>query len=302
MIAPRQSQPEEILKLKITLAGSKPPIWRRVLVPAECTLGELHDVIQCVMPWENYHLHEFMIGDQHVGVPDPEFGDRVLDEETFLLSEVFSGKRKRIRYLYDFGDGWQHDIALEQRLDAEDGTFYPACTGGRNACPPEDSGSLWGYYRKLEILKDPDHPEYAEIEAWMPLDFDPSLFSAAEAAEALRTFVESSTPLDRDDVDRLANMCAWCRKTIPEGAPVYATGLHVHAGFELSADKNPFLLLELGPDRFELPAMMTAPDSQAKQDGKDLMIMLCSEECVMELEDAILDDPEFRATVGDVSD
>jgi hypothetical protein len=48
-----------ILQLKITLRGTKPPIWRRVLVENTITFDALHDIIQITMGWTNNHLHEF---------------------------------------------------------------------------------------------------------------------------------------------------------------------------------------------------------------------------------------------------
>lgn len=60
-------------QLKITLRGSRPPIWRRFVVPDTITLPELHEVIQIVMGWTDSHLHEFVVGRVSYGVPDPEF-------------------------------------------------------------------------------------------------------------------------------------------------------------------------------------------------------------------------------------
>ena len=46
-----------IYQLKVTLDDSKPPIWRRILVPENITLYQLHEIIQRAMGWQNYHLH-----------------------------------------------------------------------------------------------------------------------------------------------------------------------------------------------------------------------------------------------------
>ena len=59
---------------------------------------------------------------------------------------------------------------------AEDSVYYPRCITGERACPPEDIGGIFGYYRFLEILKDPDHPEYEEMKDWVGEDFDPEKF------------------------------------------------------------------------------------------------------------------------------
>jgi hypothetical protein len=67
-------------------------------------------------------------------------------------------------YGYDFGDGWIHDIVVEKLLPPVLGRRrYPAVTGGGRACPPEDCGSVSGYYHLLEVLSNPAHPEYEEL-------------------------------------------------------------------------------------------------------------------------------------------
>ena len=57
----RMPQRHTAYQLKIALRGSKPPIWRRILVPGDITLDVLHNVIQIAMGWTNSHLHSFEI-------------------------------------------------------------------------------------------------------------------------------------------------------------------------------------------------------------------------------------------------
>lgn len=63
-----------IFQLKIQLREVRPPVWRRVLVPGEMSLAELHEVVQVVMGWTDSHLHEFEAGRTRYGVPDPDWG------------------------------------------------------------------------------------------------------------------------------------------------------------------------------------------------------------------------------------
>lgn len=63
---------DQVYQLKITLDGSKPPIWRRVQVLGSTHLGRLHDIIQATMGWYDSHLHQFMINGREYGVPHPE--------------------------------------------------------------------------------------------------------------------------------------------------------------------------------------------------------------------------------------
>ncbi len=61
---------QEVYQIKVTLLGTDPPIWRRLLVPAALTLEQLHHVLQLAMGWEDGHLHEFRIGQQRFGRSD----------------------------------------------------------------------------------------------------------------------------------------------------------------------------------------------------------------------------------------
>jgi len=129
----------------VTLLGTRPPIWRRLLVPANVTLAQLHDVLQVAMGWQECHLHEFTAGGGQFGRPDPE--DRFMgmppveDERRVRLSSVLNRTGAKAIYTYDFGDSWEHSILLEKRLPAAPTIAYPICTGGQLACPPEDAGA-----------------------------------------------------------------------------------------------------------------------------------------------------------------
>ncbi|HEY5960498.1 MAG TPA: plasmid pRiA4b ORF-3 family protein [Polyangiaceae bacterium] len=161
-------------QLKVTLEGLKPAIWRRVVVPSEFTLFDLHVVIQVAMGWENCHLHDFTIGRRQYALPDPDGFDHSLNEADVTLAEV-AGPRSKFKYQYDFGDSWIHVILVEKILDNLEVPF-PSCTGGARACPPEDSGGAWGYEEKLEALADPDDEAGEELREWMGEDFDPERF------------------------------------------------------------------------------------------------------------------------------
>lgn len=172
---------QEIYQIKITLLDTSPPIWRRLLVPADLTLPQLHNVLQAAMGWENCHLHEFLVGKQRFGTPDPE--DRLMgiepvdSERTVRLSDVLGRVGAKARYTYDFGDSWEHGIVLEKRLPADLNLTYPVCTGGKGACPPEDCGGIPGFYDLLDAINDPGHDQHEELLDWVGGDFDPEAFS-----------------------------------------------------------------------------------------------------------------------------
>jgi hypothetical protein len=176
-----------IYRLKVTLKGIKPPIWRRIEVP-DGTLGELHDILQTVMGWDDGHLHQFIVKGNRYGVPSEDgfFMDDTLEEEQILLSQVAgSGGKVRFVYEYDFGDSWHHEIVVEKVLEPEPGVTYPRCTAGARACPPEDCGGIWGYTELLDVLADPDCSEHSEKLEWLGGGFDPDEFSVEEVNEAL---------------------------------------------------------------------------------------------------------------------
>jgi hypothetical protein len=164
-------KPGEIYQIKVTLLGTDPPIWRRLLVPADLTLERLHDVLQLAVGWEDCHMHEFRIGKQRFGKPDPlerAFGrPRTASERTARLFTVLDKARAKAVYTYDFGDGWDHEIVVEKCLTPEPGRAYPACLAGERHGPPEDCGGLPGFHDMLEAISDPRHEQHDEILEWL---------------------------------------------------------------------------------------------------------------------------------------
>ncbi len=173
----------QVYQFKITLKGSKPPIWRRIQVPANYRFWDLHVAIQDAMGWQDCHLHQFFLNHPKTGWPleiglleeDPDFTGIKLK-----ISDHFTLENPQATYWYDFGDDWYHTVKLEKILPADPQKVYPTCIAGKMACPLEDSGGLWGYYEKLEILKDPKNPYYEDVVEWMGDDYDPEDFDPAE--------------------------------------------------------------------------------------------------------------------------
>lgn len=180
-------QAESIVRLKVTLRGIRPPIWRRLLVPGRMTLGDLHHVIQAAMGWDDGHLHAFDIAGRQYS--DPLAVDDVADEERLTVNGVLRSGVSRFTYTYDFGDDWEHVIGIEGKQPPIDGRSYPACVAGKRNCPPEDCGGCWGYQELLAILADPAHPRRQEWVEMIGDDFDPEAFSieAADARVATRS-------------------------------------------------------------------------------------------------------------------
>lgn len=188
MPAKKTAVPLEIYQLKVTLLGTNPPIWRRLLVPADMTLAQLHDVLQVTMGWEDGHMHEFSSGQRRFGRPDPE--DRLMrlpsaeNERAVRLSGILVRVGSKAIYTYDFGDSWEHSIILEKRLPVDPNAVYPVCTDGQLACPPEDCGGIPGFYDLVEALSDPNHERHEEMLDWIG-EFDPQAFSVDQVNRML---------------------------------------------------------------------------------------------------------------------
>jgi hypothetical protein len=185
----RSAGPAPIYQIKVSLRGAKPPIWRRLEVPANTSLAHLHAVIQVAFGWEDYHMHVFETPYGQFGTPSEDLDHRA--EEPVSLDQVLPEVKSRIRYTYDFGDDWEHDIVLEKILDRDPADQYPRCTGGRRTGPPEDCGGIWGYAELVEVLGDPGHPEHDERLEWLGLqdasEFDPAEFDAEGVNKTLST-------------------------------------------------------------------------------------------------------------------
>jgi hypothetical protein len=181
----RRTRPLVIYQLKVTLRGSRPPIWRRVQVRSETTLEQLHEILQVSMGWQEGHLHQFVANGVQYGTADSDWGVDVEDESEATLADVASGVGSRFVYEYDFGDGWEHDLLIEKVLEPQPGADYPVCLTGRRACPPEDVGGIWGYADFLRAMRDPSDPEHDDLVEWIGGAFDPEAFDVADVNAAL---------------------------------------------------------------------------------------------------------------------
>ncbi len=186
MSGKERSMTKNVYQLKATIAGAKPPVWRRVVVAEETTLRRLHDILQAAFGWLDCHLHEFEIDGVRYGIDDGEgWGEPPKDERRARLRQVVS-EGSVFRYVYDFGDNWQHKIVVEKVVPAEAAAKDPSCTGGRRACPPEDCGGVWGYKELLKALADPDHEDHESMLEWVGGEFDADAFDPADFSHRLR--------------------------------------------------------------------------------------------------------------------
>ncbi|MFO8019273.1 MAG: plasmid pRiA4b ORF-3 family protein [Promethearchaeia archaeon] len=175
---------KQIYQLKITISNISPPIWRRILILNRENLQVLHKHIQKWFNWKEAHPHEFFFfpekdrrsqirikGAAGLFAPGPSKNE--LNEKEVRLYDIFGMNVKRLWYLYDFGDNWEHEIKLEKVFPYKKDFKKPICVGGKRAGPPEDCGGPWGYKDLLGILDDPKHPRHSELSEWVGDNFDP---------------------------------------------------------------------------------------------------------------------------------
>ena len=127
----------KVYQLKIHLLGVSPMVWRRILVRDDTSIAKLHGIIQIVMGWENIHLHYFRIYAKEYGI-SYSGGQYFLDDPREILLKDFAFRAgDKFSYEYNFNVSWKHQIRVEKILDPDEDTFYPVCTAGKQACPPE---------------------------------------------------------------------------------------------------------------------------------------------------------------------
>ena len=156
---------DTIHRLKVTLRGTTPPIWRRLEVASTATLAELSDVIQAAFGWSGEHLHRLETAQDHF---EDEKGPH--DERARTLGSVATRTGSKLTYTYDFGDDWRHLIVVESIGPRDVNARYPRAVAGRQAAPPEDCGGPGGYYQLLSVLADPEHDDFDETLEWLGIE------------------------------------------------------------------------------------------------------------------------------------
>ena len=163
-----------ILQLKIFLEDIYPKIWRRFLAKDSISFHQLHNIIQGVMGWKNYHLYYFNINKKRIELPDKEgyAAYKIENSKKVKLRDYIIKEKQGSVYEYDFGDSWRHIIIVERILNSLpiDVTSVPYCLEGERACPPEDCGGTGGYERFIKVLntgKDPWKENIKELKKWL---------------------------------------------------------------------------------------------------------------------------------------
>ncbi|MHA4809561.1 plasmid pRiA4b ORF-3 family protein [Flavitalea flava] len=161
-----------IYQFYIELEESNPLVWRRIVVPANYNLYQLHMALQGAFGWENSHLFQFCEKDLSdpigYGIPDDFDSDtEIFDAKKTKMIKVFKTLGQQYYYIYDFGDYWRHLIRCE-KIEAKD-IGSPYCLGGEGTCPPEDVGGMHGYHEMLQVFDKPGSKEKNEYRKWLCL-------------------------------------------------------------------------------------------------------------------------------------
>ncbi len=144
-------------QLKIVIKNSKPPIWRRLIVPAGITFSQLSMILNEAMGWDGVHLFEFEFPNEGVRIGeeinemDMMFDDFDGFEANKIFIREYLEENKSFNYIYDFGDDWEHKVTVEKIISDYESN-YPKVIKYKGNCPPEDCGGIYGYYMLQDRL------------------------------------------------------------------------------------------------------------------------------------------------------
>ena len=182
-----------IFRIRISIVGSEPEIWRLLEMLSSLSLAEVHQVIQIAFGWRDSHVHQFTAADgqrwaDERWIEEDEDGE---DERTVTLAEVLGEESGPLTYEYDFGDGWVHQVELIEVISDATSPRALLIRGERRG-PLEDSGGIHGYAQKLRILASPDDPEHEDVRDWVDgalapgeTGFDPDALDVLRVNRAL---------------------------------------------------------------------------------------------------------------------
>ena len=132
-IPPERPKPTEdtVYQIRLTLLGVTPSVWRRLLITADTTIAQLHDIVQAAMGWEDFHLHRFVINNGEYGISQMG-GISFQDEPSTVLLRDFNLRPGDVFYYeYDFGDNWEHELYIEDMT-----VKAPSATTGSSGARP----------------------------------------------------------------------------------------------------------------------------------------------------------------------
>ncbi len=186
----KEDKPVPSYLLHISITFSEPLIWRRIQVPGHYTLAQLHDVIQKAMGWSDSHVHQFLVGkifyEATMKSDIPVRESKRFDEHKYKLHSLEEGMQFMFTYLYDAGEGWEHEIHLEEVVPPGPELKYPILLSGEGACPPEEVGDIHEYQQLITAFEQPDNKRHTALQEMSGRpDFDPAVFDIEVAKKAV---------------------------------------------------------------------------------------------------------------------
>lgn len=177
-------------QLKIAIKNSKPPIWRRVIIPEGITFSQLSMILNKAMGWRGYHFFEFEFYHLELRlVEKPEDSPNMTSFDYLDASKTFINEYLEendwFTYTYDLENNWKHRVTVEQILTNYE-SDYPQVIKYKGDCPLEDSGGIYEYYNLLESLKDKNAPDYEDKRNWMKMQGYPNLFDLQAVNKELK--------------------------------------------------------------------------------------------------------------------
>lgn len=188
----RSSKPRvgDFFEMLVSLRHVEPLIWRKLRVPAEIDLEDLHEVLQLTFGWKSKHRHAYQVGEYTFRPYEEAAHDTTfyIDETAAALGAI-ACEGATFTYEYDFGDGWNHDVRVERLIPGDQVGFDQAieCLAGQRACPPEDCGGPPGYEQLLSVLANPSDPDYRSLKSWVGRSFDAEAFELEKVNKKLAT-------------------------------------------------------------------------------------------------------------------
>lgn len=172
-------------QFKVTLDGTDPPVWRRILVPRNATLRRLSDVIQVSMGWTGIHMHRFKQDGREIGTMRPSVPIYLEDDSQFAITHLCFRPGDEVAYEYDFVSRWEHAILLERIVPGDEAPPGVRCLDGERACPPEHCKGVAHFQSLLQTVWNPSGRGSQLLSNWSAIDFEPGRFDLGAVNEAL---------------------------------------------------------------------------------------------------------------------
>lgn len=190
----RKGKRKYALTLDVTLKGSPRKVYRQLVVPSDLPLNHLGEILVRAVGWEGYHLNQFIAGKTYYAEPSDDDWMMGMQEDArkCTIGSLLSRVKSKIKWEYDFGDSWIHEITLVEKQAVDDNEMVKVqLQKGSGACPPEDCGGVGGYRHLLNVLKNPADEEYEEMIGWLGGSFDPKAFSLAAARNRVMEYQQN---------------------------------------------------------------------------------------------------------------